>query len=74
MNKGPYGVAIFESVYQTLMSEKIMKENNFDYKIIPVPRHISSDCGVCLRFSADMQDKVKEVLANKVDILEMHFL
>ena len=69
-----YQVVLFDSVYSALRSEKILKECGIEYKIIPVPRHIGSDCGVCLRFPADYGKEVEAALAGKVEISEFHDL
>lgn len=45
-----YGIILFPSVHFALRAEKKAKERGFKIKLIPVPRHLSSDCGVCLRF------------------------
>lgn len=66
-----YHVILFDSVHHALRSEKILKEMGIPHKLIPVPRHISSDCGVCLRFSADLRNRIEEALAGKVDIREI---
>jgi len=34
-----------------------------------VPKHISSDCGVCIRFTPDARPDVESVLAGAVDIV-----
>jgi hypothetical protein len=66
----PQGVILFPSIHFALRAEKMMKEKAISYKLIPVPRHLSSDCGVCLRISWEKKDEVIEVLAQagvKVD-------
>jgi hypothetical protein len=36
-----------------------------------VPRHISSDCGICLRFETAIQSKIEAALLSKVEIEEI---
>jgi hypothetical protein len=67
----PYDVALFASVSHALRAEKILKEAGIPFKLIPVPRHISSDCGVCLRFSPDYRKQIEESLTGKVDVSEI---
>jgi len=50
------------------MAEKLLKKEGIAHKIIPVPRHLSSDCGVCLRFSSQDELLVRKALAEKVEI------
>jgi len=64
--KQKYVVYIFPSSNYVMKAEKILKEREIAHKIIPVPRHISSDCGVCLRITADQQETVSETLRGKV--------
>ncbi len=61
-----YVVYLFPSANYVMKAEKILKGLGISYKIIPVPRHLSSDCGVCLRISRDQQERVGEVLREKV--------
>jgi hypothetical protein len=57
-----YVVFLFPSVSHVLKAEKILKDRGFAHKLIPVPRHISADCGVCLRVDVDQQDTVVGML------------
>jgi hypothetical protein len=66
-----YHVILFDSVHHALRSEKILKEAGIPHKLIPVPRHISSDCGICLRVTVDLRKRIDEALAGKVDIREI---
>jgi hypothetical protein len=42
-------VIIVYSTNHAVHIEKLLKGRGVACKLIPVPRHISSDCGVCLR-------------------------
>ena len=66
MEEKSYVVFLFPSVSYALKAEKILKKEGIAHKMIPVPRHISSDCGVCLRVSVDQEDAVTVVLHGKV--------
>jgi len=66
-----YHVILFDSVHHALRSEKILKGMGIPHKLIPVPRHISSDCGVCLRFTIDLRNKIEDALNGNVDIYEI---
>ena len=63
-----YGVVLFHSTSGALMAEKLLKKEGIAYKIIPVPRHLSSDCGVCLRFLKQNESQVKKALRGKVEV------
>lgn len=64
----PYLVVLFDSTSAALLAEKLLKERAITYKIIPVPRHISSDCGICIRVPAAEKASVEDVLTNRVDV------
>jgi len=63
-----YGVVLFHSTSGALLAEKLLKKVGIAYKIIPVPRHLSSDCGVCIRFSKQDESQVKKTLTDKVEV------
>lgn len=61
-----YRVLLFPSVNHALKAEKILKAAGMPYKLIPVPRHLSSDCGICLRIQTGTRDDVLVLLKGKV--------
>jgi hypothetical protein len=67
MEEQKYVVFLFPSVSHALKAEKILKAAGIAHKLIPVPRHISSDCGVCLRITEDRQPAVEGELLGKVE-------
>jgi len=70
--KESYAVVLLESVSHALRAEKLLKAAGVSCKLIPVPRHLSSDCGVCLRIFARDEKTVQNILAGKVDPFEIH--
>jgi hypothetical protein len=64
-------VILFKAVSYALKAEKILKQESLPHKLIPVPKHISSDCGVCLLIRADVKDKIVAALEGKVDMEEI---
>jgi len=62
VNTQQYVVFLFPSVSYALKAEKILKGGEIAHKLIPVPRHISADCGVCIRVAVDQQDTVAGML------------
>lgn len=71
MNPGGYCVLLFQSVSQALLAEKVLKREGLPHKVVPVPRQISSDCGVCIRFEPGERDRIATALAGKVEIQEI---
>ena len=49
-NKGEFVVALFQSVSVAMKAETALKAAGVSYKLIPVPKEISSECGICVRF------------------------
>jgi len=75
MQNPTYGVVLFHSTQVAIKAEKILKESEIKIKLIPVPRHLSSDCGICLRFEFDSFSAVKFTLkSNNVQIAGIHRL
>lgn len=59
-----FGVVLFPSISHALVAEKRLKVEGIAFKLIPVPRHLSSDCGVCLRFPWEERDRVVAILGD----------
>ena len=65
---GEWEVALFLSVHHALRAEKLLKKAEIPCKLIPVPRHLSTDCGVCLRFAPALRQRIEMVLVGRVEI------
>lgn len=61
-------VAIFHSIHKVMKAEKILKGDGAKILLIPVPRELTSDCGLAIRFSPDERERVMRVLA-EADLL-----
>ena len=68
------GVVLSESISHALRAEKLIKAAQITCKLIPVPRHLSSDCGVCLRFNTEAKDQIENILQGKLDFFEIKLL
>ncbi len=66
-----YLVALFDTVSLVMKAEKILKDAGVPHKIIPIPRSISSDCGVCIRFLPEHREAIIEVLCTTVHVSEV---
>ena len=58
-----YAVILVYSTSHAMRIEKLLAERGIACKMIPVPRRISSDCGVCIRISRGHIEAVREVVA-----------
>ena len=62
MSREAYGVVLVHSVNHAVRIEKILQGMDVPCKLIPVPRHLSSDCGVCARILRRDRQKVLDAL------------
>lgn len=69
---GPSEVILFQSVHHALRAERLLKAADIPCKLIPVPRNLSSDCGVCLRFDPALRSRIEKVLTGQVEIGAIH--
>jgi len=56
---------IFDSIHYVIMGEKTLKAAGLSIDVIPVPREISSDCGMAVELSCEDRDRVEQILAEK---------
>jgi hypothetical protein len=64
-----YCVASFPSVSHALRFEKLMNSLQKPIKLIPVPRIISSSCGIAARFPQEELDKITaHVVSGEVEV------
>ena len=53
-----YAVVLVQSTSHAMRVEKLLRDRTIPCKMIPVPRHISSDCGACVRIQYGDMDAV----------------
>jgi len=58
-------VAIFHSIHRVMKAEKVLKRERLDILLIPVPRQLTSDCGLAIRYPVGERDRVAQVLAQE---------
>lgn len=69
MKKAQFAIFTFHSTHHALKAEKNLKKAGIPAKVIPVPRHVSSDCGVALQVEKKLKDKViTELHAENIEI------
>lgn len=62
MTQDQHTVILVYSTSYALRAEKVLAAAGIDCKLIPVPRHLSSDCGVCVRARRADREGVLEAL------------
>ncbi len=55
-------VLIFHSIHKVMKAEKALKGANLDVRLMPVPRQLSSDCGLSIAFYLKDRDAVETAL------------
>jgi hypothetical protein len=51
-------VLLVYSTSHAIRIEKILNKQGIECKLVPVPRQLSSDCGICVRFRSSEEEKV----------------
>jgi len=62
VEKGRYAVVLFFTTNHAMRAERILARAGIANKLIPVPRQLSSDCGVCLRIERNDRGRAHEAL------------
>jgi len=66
-------VAIFHSIHRVMKAEKLLKQAGKKVLLIPVPRQLTSDCGLAIRFDQEVRAEIEEVLsASNLQIQELY--
>lgn len=65
MDISTHAVIITHSTSHAIRAEKILLAAGMEAKLIPVPRHISSDCGTAVRIPVDQVDASRRLMDEK---------
>lgn len=57
-----FSVILFFSNNYTMYASNTLKKKELSHKLIPVPRHLSSDCGYCVRIKTGDAQVVERIL------------
>jgi hypothetical protein len=52
----------FQSTHDVILAEKAIRKEGIPRRVIPVPRSVSSQCGMALEIDPDNAPKVRELL------------
>ena len=73
-NDIPFKVILVHATSHAIRGEKVINKAGLRCRLIPVPRHLSSDCGVCLRILDSDEEKIKSVLeSNNIQWLKIEY-
>lgn len=59
----PVLILIFRGTHQVLSAEKRLKGGGVPLRLIPVPRRLTSNCGLAIRIPLDQRDRAREILS-----------
>ncbi len=63
MIASPHAVILVDSTHHALRIEKLLRAKGIACKMIPVPRQLSSDCGVCVRIARSDMEGARDAMA-----------
>lgn len=69
------GVILFSTNSSVMKAEAVLMRVKQEIKLIPTPRELSSDCGICICFDWSQKSAVEELLERaKVDFSGIQLL
>jgi hypothetical protein len=72
MSEMQYAVILVRSTSYALRAESILQRAGVLCKLIPIPRYLSADCGMCVRIQETDRMRVTELLeAERVEIKDV---
>jgi len=70
-NNLSYSIILFLSANHAVRAESVLLKESVNCKMIPVPRNISSECGVCVRiFWKDKEQALKILSALNIAVVK----
>jgi Protein of unknown function (DUF3343) len=57
---------LFRSTHDVIMAEKALRRQGIPRRVIPVPRSVSSQCGMALEIAPEHAEKAVELLDSSV--------
>lgn len=64
---------LFESTHAVIKAEKVCINSDVEYKIITVPRSISSQCGMSIEIDNKLEEKLSNLLENNKINFEKYY-
>jgi hypothetical protein len=62
VRSGRYAAVLVYSTGHAIRAERVLHLAGIETKLIPVPRHLSSNCGVCVRIAWDDREAAQAAL------------
>ncbi len=68
MDECQFFVILFKSSSYAVQAERTCRKAGINVRLVPVPRELSSDCGICMRIhSADREATEQAMAAGRCD-------
>ncbi|QNO15150.1 DUF3343 domain-containing protein [Alkalicella caledoniensis] len=68
-------IITFYTTYDNLKAEELLSNEQIPIRVKPVPRHISSDCGLAIEGNIEDKTKIEEVLQrNEIEYENVHII
>lgn len=64
-------LAVFLSAHRVMKAESILKRHGVAVMLIPAPRALSTDCGLAILYSDDLNDTVLQILTSENHLPEI---
>lgn len=68
----PSQVLTFDSTHAVLAAEKALRAAGMEYQIIPMPRQMSSDCGMAIRVPRVDGRACRDLLRSRAIRVDLH--
>lgn len=60
---GEHAVVLVHSTSHAIAAERVLKKAGLEVKLVPTPRHLSSDCGSAVRIRSADQSAIEQLVA-----------
>lgn len=57
-----YGIVVYRTTSAAVRSEKVLREQGYEVRVVAVPRSLSTDCCLGLRVPWDSREKIADAL------------
>lgn len=55
---------LFRNVHEVMKADRLFREKGISARVVPVPEHISSECGMCLIIDPEKYELCGRLLDN----------
>ena len=59
-----YYIIVFKNTLDAMNAEKLLKLENFKFKMMPTPTAITQSCGICVR--SEFREDIDNIIENNI--------